>query len=238
MDKILPLKIIGFSLLICGFVLSGCSSSSETTHTTPISSRSYTGSLKADTTKTQYIIKIGDQIELSVWGYPEFQTSTIVKESGIITLPLVGDVRAAGFTRQTLMSTIRKKLGDFIQGEPEITVNVTTPTIRKISVLGAVARQDNYAVTGDVTILEILSTAGGSTTESDLAHIRIIHKGVSRSTTEIDLAESMETGNFDELPKIHPGDVVYVPKKENVIRSFSEFIRDAVLLFGMFRVFY
>lgn len=136
------------------------------------------------------------------------------------------------------MTTIRKKLGDFIQGEPEITVNVTTPTIRKISVLGAVARQDNYAVTGDVTILEILSTAGGSTTESDLAHIKIIHKGVSRSTTEIDLAESMETGNFDDLPKIHPGDVVYVPKKENAIRSFSDFIRDAVLLFGMFRVFY
>ncbi|MFI5251247.1 MAG: polysaccharide biosynthesis/export family protein [Bacteroidota bacterium] len=224
-------------LFLSSLFWSGCSPSTETVQSS--SSRSTTGSIKADTIRTNYIIKVGDQIELSVWGYPEFQTSTTVKESGIITLPLAGDIRVAGLSKQSLIDVVRKKLADFIQGEPEITANITSPSsVRKISVLGAVNRQDNYPVSGDVTLLEILSTAGGSTAESDFSHIKIIHKGISKSSSEVDLSETMENGNFDDLPKVHPGDVVFVPKKENVIRSFSDFIRDAVLLFGMFRIFY
>ncbi|HLX11973.1 MAG TPA: polysaccharide biosynthesis/export family protein [Bacteroidota bacterium] len=233
-------KIVqGSWLILCGLGIFigwyGCSSSNDIVESR---SRSIMGSLKKDSANVSTVIREGDQIEISVWGYPEFQTTATVKEAGTITLPLAGDIQAAGLTKDQLIAATKVRLKEFIQGDPEITVSITNPSTLKISVLGAVTRQDNFPVTGDVTLLEILSTAGGSTPESDLSHIRIIRRGILKQTSEVNLAASIETGNFEGLPRVHPGDVVFVPKRENVVRSFSDFLRDAVLLFGTFRVFY
>lgn len=177
-------------------------------------------------------------VELSVLGYPEFQTSTTVKESGALMVPLIGEVHVAGLTREQFVVTLRKKLAEFVKGEPEITIGISSPANQKISVLGAVTRQDNYPVTGEISLLEALSSAGGTTPESDLSHIRIIHNGNTNDLAEVDITSYLELGNLEAVPKVQSGDVIYVPKKENVVRVFSDFLRDAVFLFGTFRLFY
>ena len=185
-----------------------------------------------------YMIKPGDAVELSVLGYDEFRTSTTVKESGSIIVPVLGEIHAAGLSKQQLADTIRKRLVEFVKGEPEITLGISSPSNARISVLGAVTRQDNYPVTGEITLMEALSGAGGTTPESDLTRIRIIRKGNTSDYVDVDLSSSLETGNLESIPKVQSGDVVYVPKKENVVRTFSDFLRDAVFLFGSFRLFY
>lgn len=209
----------------------GCTSSST-------SSRSSSGALMVKMQEESYVIKKGDQIEISVWGYPEFQTTTHVKESGTITIPLAGEIRAAGLPKRRFIEEVRKKLSEFIKGDAEITVSVSSAGSQKVSVLGAVTRQDNYPVTGAISLLEALSSAGGTTVESDISHVKILRNGRTEESLDVDVAWYLESGNLEAVPKVFPGDVVYVPKKENVIRSFSDFLRDAVLLLGTFRVFY
>jgi len=209
--------------------------SNNTTDTVP---RQRDGSVLVKMQSSVYVVKKGDLIELSVLGYPEFQTSTTVKESGAIIVPLLGEIQAAGQTKQQLTEIIRKKLAEFVKGEPEITIGISNPANQKISVLGAVTRQDNYPVTGELSLLEILSTAGGPTIEADLSRVRILYNGNTNDQQEVDLSTFLEMGNTEGVPKVQPGDVVYIPKKENIVREFSEFLRDAVFIFGAFRLLY
>jgi polysaccharide export outer membrane protein len=221
--------------LIAAAIISGCYNSKEITGSV---SRSTTGSLMVKMQSGTYQIKTGDVVELSVLGYPEFQTSATVKESGAMLVPLVGEVRVAGLTQQQVIDTLRRKLVEFVKGQPEITIGISSPASQKICVLGAVTRQDNYPVVGELTVLEALSCAGGTTPESDLKHVRIIHNGNTNDFTEVDLSSYLELGNREAVSKVQAGDVIYVPRKENVVRDFSDFLRDAVFLFGTFRLFY
>ena len=83
----------------------------------------------------------------------------------------------------------------------------------------------------------MLTIAGGTTTDSDLHHIKILRGGLNYPPIEVDLASFIENGNLDAIPIIRPGDTVYVPKKENVVRDLSDFVRDAIFIFSFFRVF-
>lgn len=186
----------------------------------------------------EYTIKEGDKIDLSVWDYPEFKTSSTVNQMGTITIPLVGDIQAAGMSKDEFIDQLKKKLAEYVKGEPKITLSISSPMTQKITVIGAVTKQDNYPVTSQVSLLEILSAAGGTTADADLYHIKIIRFESGGDPDVVDLADAMETGKVETLPKVRPGDTVYVPEKENVVRSLSVFLSDAILLLGIFRVLY
>jgi hypothetical protein len=82
--------------------------------------------------------------------------------------------------------------------------------------------------------------AGGPSEQADLRNVRIYRKP-SGSMAElhnvtIDLTQYLDGGRNNPAAIVYPGDVVYVPEEENVIRETSQFLRDIVLLFGIFRV--
>src|ERR1041385_7506338 len=189
-------RAVSAALLAISIFYCGCSNTREITAST---SRSNSGSLMVKMQSGTYTIRIGDMVELSVLGYPEFQTSTTVKESGALMVPLIGEVHVAGLTREQFVVTLRKKLAEFVKGEPEITIGISSPANQKISVLGAVTRQDNYPVTGEISLLEALSSAGGTTPESDLSHIRIIHNGNTNDLAEVDITSYLELGNLEAV---------------------------------------
>jgi polysaccharide export outer membrane protein len=226
------------SIVVISTLIIGCSSSDEMTkdNLTQII-RSGSKSIQVEAQSDNYIIRQGDQIKLSVWSYPEFNTDGPVKETGAITVPLVGEIVAAGLTKEQFSDQMQKKLAEFIQGEVKLTVSVQSTVAQKVAVLGAVSKQENYPVTSDISLLEILSTAGGTTAESDLRHVKILRGGMSRQPIEVDLTWYIENGNIESLPIIRPGDTIYIPKKANVIRELSDFMRDAIFIFGFFRVF-
>src|SRR5438552_3502884 len=70
--------------------------------------------------------------------------------------------------------------------------------------------------------------------EADLRHVKIIRAGRNEDPVEVDLATALENGTVEGLPRVRPGDTVFVPKTENAVKQFSDFLRDAVLLFGFF----
>jgi polysaccharide export outer membrane protein len=189
----------------------------------------------AETTR----IAVGDSVAFSVWGYPEFNTRAIVRRSGYITVTLIGEMMVVGYTKEEFTEVLRQKLAEYIQGEIRLFVEITRP-LPKIIVLGAVPHQASLPTNIDMPLLELLSNAGGWTDESDLRHVRISQQRTPESnggTIEVNVESYLESGDLQSLPFVSPGDVVYVPRKENAVRQTAEYLRDAFLLFGFFRLF-
>jgi protein involved in polysaccharide export with SLBB domain len=226
-----------FVVLLASSLLAvyGCSNSSS------VSRDTYTEGTHTSTTtqlveSDSSIVMAGDSVFISVWGYPEFNTRAQIRPNGTIILPLVGEVFASGFTRRDFIQHIRRKLSEYIPGDIRLSIEVMHP-IPRITVLGRVSRQGSIPTNSDVPLLEVFSSVGGWTDDSDLRYIKITRQstlGSERNVVEVDLAWHLESGTLRSVPLVRPGDVVYVPKKENFIRDLSDLLRDAFLIFGFF----
>ncbi len=200
--------------------------------------RSNVGTLKPDTALdpppfSESIIRPGDQVQVMVWGYPEFNTTTTVKNYGTITLPLVGDVIAAGFTENQLARELKQRLSEYIKGDARINISHVSMNNR-ISVMGAVNKQGNYPALGDLSLIEVIADAGGTATDADLRHVKIIREGKLKNAEEVNLQRSLENGTFQNVPQVKPGDTVFVPTEENIVREIASYGQDVLVLFGFF----
>ena len=240
------LSVICIAAMV-GFSLSACATD-ETVRPRMGNGRSAVGSLgtaKRTPTTTAFVkddlrndvtIQPGDQVQISVWGYPEFTSTVTVNENNAITLPLIGEIVISPATKEALTTQLHSRLSEYIKEDVKLTVNVTSFAGRRVSVMGAVTRQDNYPVMAEISLVEIISTAGGTTADADLRHVKIYPNGIRRDPVEVDLTRHMQFGNMQTVPKVRPGDIVYVPREENLVRDLSGFMRDVLVLFGFFSV--
>jgi polysaccharide export outer membrane protein len=227
--------ILVFLIIFCvGFI--GCSSNRITRDQ---AKDLVVGSLNDQPINPQsnlYVLQRGDIVKISIAEYPEFDTTVTVSNLGIISLKIVGDIQAAGNSRDQLASQLVLKLSDFVRTTIHPMVTIVNSSTQKIAILGAVARQDNFPISSDMPLLQVLALAGGVLPEADVQHIRIIRGGDPKNTVEIDLTQFLERGKSIEVPIIRAGDIVYVPREENVIRELSNFFRDAIFLFSFFAI--
>ncbi|HVP42846.1 MAG TPA: polysaccharide biosynthesis/export family protein [Terriglobales bacterium] len=107
-----------------------------------------------------YKIGPGDLLAISVWKEPELSQKVPVRPDGMITLPLVGDLKASGMTPLELQSIIEEKLKAFISS-PAVTVIVEEVRSHVFNVMGQVLRPGTYGLAGRTTVLDGLSQAGG-----------------------------------------------------------------------------
>ncbi len=224
-----------FSCSLALIIVSGCSTarhSQESTFSEPD-----LGSAIIHQKAEEYVIHPGDEIEVSVWGYDEFNTSRTVTNRGTLAVPLIGDIRAGGLTKEQFENSMGKALSQYVKGEINLTVTVISSRQHIISVLGSVGRPDNYAISEERNLFQVLSQAGGTTDQADLRSIKIYKRGEVSAPIEVDLITYLKNENVQAMANVQPGDIVYVPRQENVIRELSAFLRDVVVLFGIFRLF-
>lgn len=185
-----------------------------------------------------YVIQAGDQVEITVPEYPEFNVTEIVHEDGAIALPVLGDVPARGVTKGQLTEMIVKRLSSFITTEALPSIKIKGALEQKVIVLGSVTGQGTYTATAPVSPFQALAMAGGPAANADLRHVRVFRGGEKEATIELDLSASLASlpGRSETLPLIYPGDLVYVPREENVIRDFADLLRDVIVLFGFFAI--
>jgi polysaccharide export outer membrane protein len=234
----MKISILFLSVIVTALFVSGCGSSNQVPkeHAVQIL-RSESKSIQSDTVSENYVIRQGDSIQVNVWGFAQFSTFNVVKPSGMMTMPLMGEIAAEGLTKEQFVSALEKRLSEYIQGEIKLIVTIVSKSTKKVSVFGAVTRQENYPLTSDLTLVEVLAMAGGTTPEADLRHIRILRSGPDRPPIEVDLMSFVENGNIDNVPIIRAGDTVFVPKEEDVIKQLSLYMGSAVLLFSFFVLF-
>src|SRR5947209_4559492 len=94
-----------YIVLILGVIFWGCTGSGEMTQSYQPAARSGSGALQAsDAPTTQspaaYTIKAGDSLDVTVWGYNEFNTKATVRQGGMIIVPLVGEMKVEGLTKE------------------------------------------------------------------------------------------------------------------------------------------
>jgi hypothetical protein len=114
-----------------------------------------------------YPIGTGDLIEISVPSMPELEDETVrVTSSGTVTLPMIGDVKAAGLTEKQFKAELQKGLRKYMH-RPHVSVHVTEYRSRQVGVLGAVDDPGLHTLkASDATILDMISEAGGLTDEA------------------------------------------------------------------------
>jgi polysaccharide export outer membrane protein len=101
-------------------------------------------------------------IKIDVLDVPELSKTTVrVANDGMISLPLIGRVRAAGLTAEQLRKELEDKWGENYLQDPQVTVFVNQFKAKPVSVIGAVEKPGLYPLTGRRTLIEMLSMAGG-----------------------------------------------------------------------------
>ena len=131
-----------------------------------------------------------------------------VRPDGMISLPLVNDVRAAGLTALELREVLTRKLTEFMPS-PEVSVIVSDIRSLKISVIGEVTKPGRYELKSWATVLDVLALAGGFTQFASRARIVILRPdGAAMKRIPFNYNKvAAEQDNF----YVRNGDVVLVP---------------------------
>jgi polysaccharide export outer membrane protein len=166
--------------------------------------------LAQDRPEREYRIGREDVLEVVVWREPELSRVVPVRPDGKISLPLAGEVEAAGRTPAELQGELTKALGAYIR-DAAVAVLVREINGPRFYVLGEVARPGGFTLRGPVSVVQAIALAGG---RGEFAGDKVIWLRQQKEGKEQRVSLS-----FDELVKgeaagalwLHGGDVLYVP---------------------------
>ena len=121
----------------------------------------------------KYSIGAEDVLAIQVWREPDFTRVLAVRPDGKITMPLIGDLQAAGLTPIQLTKDLTEKLSQLVN-HPDVTIIVEQVRSKKYYIDGGVNRSGEYPLITPTKILEALSKTGGFTEFADRKHITIL----------------------------------------------------------------
>ncbi|HDH97038.1 MAG TPA: hypothetical protein ENF73_04860 [Proteobacteria bacterium] len=164
-----------------------------------------------------YTIGPADVIKITVFNEPELSRTVRVAADGTISFPLLGNVEVAGLTPTALEEKLEKLLGERYLVEPQVWVEILEYNSQKVYVLGAVKEPGYYELRGPTTLLEVISRAGGITSDAGKA-IVITSKdtGGEAKVRVINREKLLVEGEVSLDVRLSGGDVVYVPRAKEV----------------------
>ena len=166
-------------------------------------------STAAASTSSDYRLAAGDKLRIEVYKDAQLSQALQVRPDGKVTLPLVGDIVAAGRTSTELRDTIAKALTEYI-ANPTVTVIVTETMPQVVYVTGEVNKPGPYTMgAGQLNILQALAMAGGLTDFANRKDIRVMRKGPSgMQTLKFNYKDALESTR--EPLALRAGDTVVV----------------------------
>ena len=110
-----------------------------------------------------YHIGAGDMLQIDVFGHEDLNKTLKVSPNGLISFPLIGNVRVEGRTVDEVATDITQRLDEKYLREPHVTVSIWEYLSQWVNVMGEVAQPGRYYMTGTTTLIDALSQAGGLT---------------------------------------------------------------------------
>lgn len=158
-----------------------------------------------------YVIGGTDQITISVWKEPDFSLSIVVRPDGMISVPLLGDVKAAGLTPVQLSMVLTEKLRKYVT-DPQVTIIVNQINSRVIYIVGEVNRAGTFPMLPNMTVLMALAGAGGFTQFANTKKIYVLRNenGVQKKYP-FNYKEAIKGNRTEENILLKPGDTIVVP---------------------------
>jgi polysaccharide export outer membrane protein len=159
-----------------------------------------------------FVIGNDDVLAINVWKEPDISRSVPVRSDGKISLPLAGEIQAAGLTPLKLEQEIAATLKNYI-AEPEVTVIVQQINSQKFNILGQVNRPGAYVITNSATVLDALAVAGGFRDFAKQKSIYVLRQNADGSQTRIpfNYKEVVKGQNPAQNIKLQPRDTIVVP---------------------------
>lgn len=158
-----------------------------------------------------YVIEASDMVSVFVWKEPELTSKDIlVRPDGMISMPLLGDVKASGKTPLLLAAEITDKLKKYVQ-EPNVTVTLSTNNSKMVYLIGEVARTGPVGMTSGMTLLEAVSRAGGLTEFANKKKMYILRNdGGKQQKIPVQYKQALKGDSALNLT-LNPGDTIVVP---------------------------
>jgi polysaccharide export outer membrane protein len=161
-------------------------------------------------TVNDYRLAAGDKLRIEVYKDAQLSQALQVRPDGKITLPLVGDIAAAGRTSVQLRDDISTALKEYITN-PVVTVIVVETIPQVVYVTGEVNKPGALTLAGQMSVLQALAMAGGFTDFADKKDIRILRKGAAgMQTLKFNYKDALDDDNKSEPLQLQAGDTVVV----------------------------
>lgn len=172
---------------------------------TPVPAATSGGPVDSNT----YVIGPDDQLQVTVWQNPQLSGSFVVRPDGKISLPLINDIQASGFTPTQLSDDITSKLKKFVN-DPTVGVTVLAVRSKNIYLMGEVMHVGPIPIAPGMTVLQAIATAGGLSPYANAKKIYIL-RGDPAHQTQIHFDyNKAKKGNMQGIA-LQPGDTIFVP---------------------------
>jgi polysaccharide export outer membrane protein len=158
-----------------------------------------------------YVIGPEDQLQIVFWRDKDMSADVTVRPDGKISLPLLNEVQAAGYTPDQLRASLMQAASKYVE-DPNATVIVKEIHSRNAFITGNVTKPGTYPLSANMTVLQLIAVAGGLQEYADKGHIVIIRTANGR--------QEYHKFNYDDVVKqksptenivLQPGDTVIVP---------------------------
>lgn len=183
----------------------------------------------------EYLVGPDDVVRITFWQQPDLNTTSRVRQDGKISLPVLGEIEAAGLSLRELEENIVKGISVYNREISQARVEIVEYNSRKVFISGEVYRPGKYAFEFIPNLWEVLREAGGPTEQAVLTNVTVVRGGEEvGKKISVDLAQVLETGDFSKLPELKPGDTVIIPsfRLEGGRASADLLGRSVVFIYG------
>ena len=170
-----------------------------------------------DAAVDEYRIGVDDRVQVNVWRNPDLSVIVPVRPDGKISIPLIGDIQAGGFTPNQGAENIRSKLEKYVR-DPNVTVILTElrshEFLSRIRVTGAVTTPTSLPYRPGMTVLDAVLSAGGINEFASPDRTKVYRK--TQAGTEmitVRLGQILLKGKLVTNVNLRPGDIVTVPER-------------------------
>ena len=178
----------------------------------PAAARPPAGTPASAATPPDYVIGPNDVLTLVFWRDKDMSGDVSVRPDGKISVPLVNDVQAAGLTPDQLRQQLTTAAAKYLQ-DPTVTVVVKEINSRKVFITGQVSKPGPYALSGPMTVLQLIAMAGGLLEYANAKNIVIMRTDErGRSVSFLfNYKDVTRRKNVTQNIELKPGDTVIVP---------------------------
>lgn len=192
--RLMSIVLLAISWLFLGFGSPATAQTEEPASTTP-----------------DYRIAAEDVLDISVWREPDLQKEVIVRPDGGISMPLVGNITAAGLTTAELEDALRSRLSAYI---PDAVVTVSVLQLRglRIYVTGQVRSPGQFEVGRYIDVLQAITLAGGFTPFANTGKVQVIRReGGQETVYKFNYKQFQKGRDLTQNIQLKTDDVVLVP---------------------------
>ncbi len=155
----------------------------------------------AATSDEGYRLGSGDKLRVIVFGENDLGGEYVLDGGGFVSLPLIGQIHAAGDTIHEFETEVTAKLKDGYLKDPRVSVEVIN--YRPFYIIGEISRPGEYPYVNGMSVLNAVALAGGYTVRANSRQV-YIRRGGSGNEQSV---------NADQTTKIYPGDIIRVAER-------------------------